>query len=74
MAHAITALRVLLTAPLVLTILGHGALPPWTAAVLFTIIAVSDVVDGRVARAAGTVGPWGRVFDHGADILFVVPE
>ena len=72
MAHAITALRVLLTVPLVLTILSVGAWPDWPAALLFAIIAASDVIDGRVARAAGTVGPWGRVFDHGADILFIL--
>jgi CDP-diacylglycerol--glycerol-3-phosphate 3-phosphatidyltransferase len=72
MAHAITALRVLLTIPLVLTILSASGLAVWWAAGLFAIIAASDVVDGQVARAAGTVSPWGRVFDHGADIFFVL--
>lgn len=70
MAHGITALRVLLTVPLLLAITGSVA--AWIAAPLFAIIAASDVLDGRVARAAGTASGWGRAFDHGADILFVL--
>ena len=73
MAHGITALRVLLTVPVIL-IVGRapGALLAWVAAVLFAIIAASDVIDGRVARAAGTASNWGRTFDHGADIFFIL--
>lgn len=72
MAHAITALRVLLAIPLILIVGGQSPLPVWYAAFLFAIIAASDVVDGRVARAAGTASNWGRGFDHGADIFFVL--
>lgn len=73
MAHAITALRVLLTIPVLLIICGVAGAPgPWVAALLFAIIAASDIVDGRVARAAGTASHWGRIFDHGADIFFVL--
>jgi phosphatidylglycerophosphate synthase len=73
MAHGITALRVLLTLPLVWTIGGATNAPPaWMASLIFAVIAASDVVDGRIARAAGTASNWGRAFDHGADILFVL--
>jgi phosphatidylglycerophosphate synthase len=73
MAHAITALRVLLTVPLVAVIgRAFGGIPAWTAVPLFAVIAASDVLDGRVARATGAVSPWGRAFDHGADITFVL--
>jgi phosphatidylglycerophosphate synthase len=73
MAHGITALRVLLTVPLILAIRGTAAAPPaWVVALLFAIIAASDVLDGRVARAAGSTSSWGRGFDHGADIFFVL--
>lgn len=73
MAHGITALRVLLTVPLILAIRGTAGAPPaWVAALLFVVIAASDVIDGRVARAAGTASTWGRAFDHGADIFFVL--
>jgi phosphatidylglycerophosphate synthase len=73
MANGITALRVLLTVPLLLIVSGApGALLAWLAALLFAIIAASDVIDGRVARAAGTASNRGRTFDHGADIFFIL--
>lgn len=72
MAHGITALRVLLTIPLILIVAGQSTLPVWCAALLFALIAASDIVDGQVARASGTASNWGRGFDHGADIFFVL--
>ena len=42
------------------------------AVVIFAVIAASDVWDGRVARRWGSESTGGRVFDHFADIGFIV--
>jgi len=39
---------------------------------VFAAVTASDVVDGRVARRAGTASSAGRVFDHFADIGFLL--
>jgi cardiolipin synthase len=36
------------------------------------MIAASDVLDGRLARALDTTSPLGRAFDHAADITFIL--
>jgi phosphatidylglycerophosphate synthase len=72
-ANAITALRVILTPWLVHIVLrATDSASGWPAVPLFAAVAASDVIDGRVARAAGKVGSWGRAFDHGSDILFIL--
>ena len=42
--------------------------------VVYVIAAVTDAVDGRLARAAGTASRRGRVFDHVADALLLFPS
>jgi phosphatidylglycerophosphate synthase len=42
--------------------------------VVYMIAAVSDAVDGQLARAAGTASRRGRVFDHAADALLLFPS
>jgi len=39
---------------------------------VFAVAAASDVVDGRLARRAGTASAAGRFFDHLADIGFIL--
>jgi phosphatidylglycerophosphate synthase len=71
-ADLCTLLRVLL-APLFAWILAT-AQPPSVAPLLVCLTAIaSDFVDGRLARAGGSTRPLGRLFDHGADILFLLP-
>lgn len=41
------------------------------AALLFTVAAISDFYDGRLARAHGSSSAAGGVFDHATDALFV---
>lgn len=61
-------LRALLALPCALLI----AREQWTAAALvFTIAALSDYYDGRVARAQGSSSAAGGVFDHSTDAAFV---
>ena len=72
-ANAITALRVALTPLFAWAVLragdGHSG---WPAAIAFALVAVSDFVDGRIARRFGAAGAAGRVFDHAADITFLL--
>jgi phosphatidylglycerophosphate synthase len=72
-ANAVTLLRLVLT-PLFLWVVQqayHGG-PCWVAGMLFVVIAASDVLDGLVARAAGSANKRGRLFDHVTDLAFVL--
>ena len=67
-ANALTALR-LLCAPLLALCIARQA---WMlSALLFTIAALSDFYDGRLARARHQQSAWGGLFDHGTDALLV---
>jgi phosphatidylglycerophosphate synthase len=71
-ADLCTLLRVLL-APLFAWTLAVAE-PPGIAPLLVCLMAMAtDFADGRLARAGGSPGPRGRLFDHGADILFLLP-
>lgn len=72
-ANAVTAVRIALTPAFVWSVLrvedgGSG----WLAAALFAAVALSDFVDGRLARRLGADSAGGRVFDHAADIAFIL--
>lgn len=43
----------------------------WVLVALVTVAIVTDVYDGKVARASGTSSPGGMLFDHTTDFLFV---
>ncbi len=70
-AHALSASRLLLVAPLVVLILRGDAFAAGIAALLFVIAIVTDLLDGRIARRQGTESALGRALDHGADFAFV---
>lgn len=74
-ANALTGLRILLTPVFVVAAWRAEAAPSFgiVAAGVFGVIAASDVWDGRVARRFGSESRGGRVFDHFADIAFIVP-
>lgn len=72
-ANATTALRIALT-PVFLWCVARAQQggSGWPAAGVFTIVALSDFVDGRIARRFGAASRGGRVLDHGADIAFIL--
>lgn len=75
LANAVTGLRVVCIPVFVLlaqTAAGHGAAYGWIAGLVFAVAAASDVIDGRLARRAGTASNGGRFFDHFADIGFIL--
>jgi phosphatidylglycerophosphate synthase len=47
--------------------------PSLLPAVIVIAGVATDFVDGRLARAAGRASRLGRLFDHGADAVFLVP-
>jgi len=73
-ANTLTAARILLTPLFVALICAAPATPllGWIAVVVFAAIAASDVLDGRLARRWGSESNVGRMFDHLADISFIV--
>lgn len=72
-ANLITGAR----AGLVLVVAGVGALAPtragaWAIVVVGTVVAVSDLADGWVARRTGTVSPFGARFDMEVDAALIL--
>ena len=67
-ANLLTGLRLIVLAPCVVAILqGYW----WAAAALFTVAALSDYYDGKLARRFNQTSPFGGLFDHATDALFV---
>ena len=71
MAHALTAVRLLLVIPVAVAFAQPTFLPPSVLAVLLGVAIASDFLDGRVARVTGTASATGQLFDHTTDFLFV---
>ena len=73
LANLCTALRVLIAPVLVWQL----SLPREAAGIipfsLYVVAALSDYLDGMLARAGGTASRRGRAFDHGADALLLFP-
>jgi len=62
----------LVMAPLFMVfILRETVFSLWVASILYTLAAVTDTIDGYLARKTGTVTPLGRMLDPLADKLLV---
>jgi len=70
-ANLLTGLRLALT-PAFIALAWPADRAGWDAALLFIVIAATDVWDGRLARRYGTVSRFGRTCDHVADICFIL--
>ncbi len=71
-ANSITLARIVLIPVFLVFLLGR--MPnwgPWVAAAVFTLLAVTDAVDGYVARARNEVTTFGKFIDPLADKLLV---
>lgn len=71
-ANVLTGLRLGLTPIYVWAVLDGRAAMGWAAGAVFVYAALSDVLDGRLARRAGSAGTYGRFLDHFADIGFLL--
>lgn len=67
-ANSLTLLRLLLALPFALAIRAGS---PGLATALFTLAALSDFADGRIARRRGEISPLGGYLDHAVDATFV---
>lgn len=70
-ANQFTLLRVALVPVIAVLLLLDGAARWWAFAV-FTVAALSDAVDGWVARRWGGATTWGKLADPAADKLLIV--
>jgi phosphatidylglycerophosphate synthase len=71
LAHCLTALRLLLVLPTALVFAAARNFPVWAPLLFIAIAIVTDIADGKVARAQGTASAAGQLFDHSTDCLFV---
>mgnify|MGYP003311613548 CR=1 FL=1 len=71
MAHALTAVRLLLIAPIATGFAQPHLIGATTLAGLLCVAIATDALDGRVARMTGTASAAGQAFDHTTDCLFV---
>jgi phosphatidylglycerophosphate synthase len=68
-ANGLTLLRLLAIGPVAWAITdGHWAI----ACALFVLAVITDLADGPLARRFGHASPFGGLFDHGTDALFVI--
>lgn len=76
LANLITGLRLVLLVPLYICLVRGGADQAgearWTALGLYLFAGLTDVLDGRIARAAGTTSPLGHALDRMADGLLTL--
>lgn len=67
-ANLLTAMRLLSILPLIYLMLNQQ----WAAsAILFSLAALSDYFDGKLARSLNQTSPWGGLFDHATDAAMV---
>ena len=71
MAHALTAVRLLLVLPTAVAFARPGFLDSRILFVLLWAAIATDYGDGKVARMTGTASARGQLFDHGTDFIFV---
>ncbi len=71
MANLLTGLRLLLIVPVSWGLALPGTINAWLLLLLIVLAIVSDILDGKLARASGTSTARGMLFDHATDFLFV---
>jgi phosphatidylglycerophosphate synthase len=69
-ATVLTAARVVLAAAVGVAALAGG--PRWLLGVLVTVALLTDLADGRLARATGTASEFGARLDQEADALLIL--
>ena len=72
-ADACTTLRIALAPLFTWAIVQAHADPSLLPLFIYSVAAASDFADGRLARASGSASVGGRLFDHGADVVFLFP-
>jgi cardiolipin synthase (CMP-forming) len=68
-ANLVTASRIVLLVPLWVLVTSPGEAAAWAALGVFLLAGLTDVVDGRIARALGQVSAFGAMLDLISDRL-----
>lgn len=74
-ANVVTVLRIVLVPVFVAVFLADGGASPsttWSAAIIFVVAALSDKLDGYLARSRGQVTDLGKILDPVADKLLMI--
>ncbi len=71
-SNAVTCLRIVLLVPLLVLLGTTGAADRWAALAVFLVAGLTDIVDGRIARALGEVSRLGALLDLVADRLLTL--
>ena len=69
--NALSLFRVVLVPLVVIALLWDFPAHQWVAAALFVIASITDLLDGRIARASGNVTVFGTFIDSLADKLLI---
>ena len=72
MANFITLLRIAFLPFIYVALASGGDAGRWAGLALFTLAALTDLIDGYVARTTGTASPLGAMLDLGADRLLTL--
>ena len=72
LANKITILRILLIPFFIFFVYSHNEYGYLIAALIFFVCAITDFVDGYIARKQNTVSLFGKVFDPIADKILVI--
>jgi CDP-diacylglycerol--glycerol-3-phosphate 3-phosphatidyltransferase len=70
--NVLTVLRILLVPVLVVALVGHTKNGDLLAAGVFAAASVTDLLDGYLARARGSVTTFGKLMDPVADKLLII--
>ena len=70
--NVLTVLRIMLVPVVVVALLGSTPSGDVLAAVVFALASLTDFVDGRLARARGSITTFGKLMDPLADKLLIV--
>ena len=69
--NALSLFRIVLVPLVVVALLWDFSGHQWVAAALFVLASITDVLDGRIARASGNVTVFGTFIDSLADKLLI---
>ncbi len=72
LSNKLTLFRIGVIPVVALLLLSPGRAPNFVAAALFLVAAITDTLDGYLARRRGTVTPLGKLLDPMADKLLLV--
>ncbi|MGH2902431.1 MAG: CDP-diacylglycerol--glycerol-3-phosphate 3-phosphatidyltransferase [Solirubrobacteraceae bacterium] len=70
--NVLTVLRIMLVPVVVVALLGNTPSGDVLAAVVFALASLTDFIDGRLARARGSITTFGKLMDPLADKLLII--